>query len=135
MFACTYEPCDVNIHTDSKLVFNGTPNRNIGNAANDDLWQNVWYLYNELIATGWTVNIYQIKAHTDQEDIRQCVFPAKDRHGNATADYLARQAAKIEQVPDNKVELNQWIDSTAWSIIERIATIMKRFSDAEQEQT
>ena len=41
MFACTYEPCDVNIYTDSKIVFNGTQNRKIANAANDDLWQNI----------------------------------------------------------------------------------------------
>ena len=30
--------------------------------------------------------------------------------------------------------MNQWIDSTAWAIIERFATIMERFSDAKQEK-
>ena len=105
-----------------------------GNVANGDQLQNRLDLYDALIAIGWTVQICRVKTHTDQDGIRKGHITDKDRHGNAIADFWARQGARLDQVPDNTVDMNQWIDSTAWSIVEENATIDERCSDAEQEK-
>ena len=72
-------------------------------------------------------------SHPFLEDIDADVISQNDRHGNAIADYWARQGAAMCDV-SQKADLNRWVDSTAWTILERIATIIEHYSEAHKQE-
>ena len=62
-FANTTEPDTVTIHTDSKIVYDVSMNRKVGNASNDDLWHQIWDLLDEMHAKNWIINICKVKLY------------------------------------------------------------------------
>ena len=109
---CTsqYGPHEVIIHTDSQIVYDGYHKEPKINASDGETWCEIHECKQKMHDAGWDITLRKVKAHTSLEDIDQDVINQSDRHGNALADYWARQGAAIHDMSE-RADLNKWVDS------------------------
>ena len=116
----------LDVHTDNKAVYDGVragKPQQMRNRENDDMWDIFWDLWEGCINAGWTFNVHKVKSHTDQAHIEAGILTIAQQEGNGVADHWAKEGAKINQIPDERSRIIDWIDATTWIVQKRLLAI------------
>ena len=124
------------------MVYDGyRKGRKVAHGNIDDLWEELWDIWEEVYNAGWIILLHKVKSHTS---IAQIGFDIKheDRTGNALADHWAGKGALIGRDPDLDLNVNQRvldrsrIDAKAWLIQARaVAVCQKYLVHSERDDT